>query len=337
MSFKKSTAVLALLFLGSAGIQAQSSDPFGEINKEGCSKTMTITGYVRMVTDSKSEPTKLGEETVVAVYQGDKLRGKDTPFKSGSYTDILMLTVYGEDDGVPLFFKVYTDGRVIEVDQGLTFTDGRVGAAKDNPYYIDLPAPVITTFTSEGWATTCLPFDAYTPDGVTLWVVTGIEDGEVVIEEVEDVTVLPKNTPVLLKSELSQVEWLSAVIDEKTLEQQTALFDGLASILNGTTEPTAVEANSVLTLGYSAENNVPGFWLFPETEIPANQAYIIDFPTDSDGGLLPTDGGETTDISGVKNRSLLNGKSYDLQGRPVQKGLYNSIYIIDGRKYMNRR
>ena len=46
-------------------------------------------------------------------------------------------------------------------------------------YYIDFPAPVVTTFFEEGWATTCLPYNAEIPDGVTVWIVTGIKETEI--------------------------------------------------------------------------------------------------------------------------------------------------------------
>jgi len=125
-------SLLALLVMGSVSNLAQETDPFGEVDVHKYPNTMTITGYVRM------NGVVLGSETVVAVYQGDELRGKSSPFTSGNYTNLLMLSIYGETKGEPLLFKIYTGGKVVEVDQGLTFaTDQRVGTLSE-PYYIDI-------------------------------------------------------------------------------------------------------------------------------------------------------------------------------------------------------
>ena len=87
----------------------------------------------------------------------------------------------------------------------------------NEPYYIDLPAPVTTTFSAEGWATTCLPFDAEVPAGVTVWNATAIEDGQLVTEALQlptvhsplwngsEISILPKNTPVLLSIATTQI------------------------------------------------------------------------------------------------------------------------------------
>ncbi len=244
-------SLLALLFLGSASSMAQGTDPFGDVNTIKYSNTMTITGYVRMNGEI------LGNETVVAVYQGDELRGKDHPEDFTKYTHLLMLTIHGDTKGQALHFKVYTGGRVIEVDQGLTFVaDKHLGTAAD-PYYIDLTT-VVTTPSTEGWATTCLLFNAKVPDDVTVYYATDIVNGELKVSSVIG-SILPASVPVLLKSEgLASYEWTSLVADGDITT------DG--NIFTGTTVDTDIASNTVLTLGHSTEKGEIGFWLFTGTQ-----------------------------------------------------------------------
>ena len=187
-----------------------------------------------------------------------------------------------------------------------------------------------------------------------MWNVTGIEDSELVTEELQlptitsplkgegEVTILPKNTPVLLQgSDQDSYEWLSRVVtDESATAGATGTTGatGFATgILVGTTEPTDIAANSVLTLGHSKETGEIGFWLYTGTTIPANRAYIADFPTGTNGARIAIDGG-TTGISSSEEEGMSSKYAatvYDLQGRPLltpHSQLKSGIYIINGRK-----
>lgn len=324
-SIRKGLGVGIFLILGSTSLMAQGDDPFGEVDSAPFQNSMSVTGYVRLGGEV------LGPEAVVAAYMGSELRGKSSPQSSeGAYANMMSLLIYGDKRGEPIHFKVFTGGRVIEVDQGVTYVvDQRLGTLRQ-PYYIDLPSPVVTTFFEEGWATTCLPYNAEIPDGVTVWIVIGIEDGELVLEEVTG-NILPKNTPVLLeyKSDNSQsspitCEWLSRVADGDV--------DTSGSILQGTTEPTEVTSNSVLTLDYSKETNELGFWLYSDTTIPANSAYISDFPADSQGAKLPIEN-TTSGIKEIENSKLSISKWFDLLGRSIETtNLRKGIYVINGKK-----
>ena len=351
-----SKALLALLFMGSASLWAQTSDPFGDVDINKYANTMNITGYVRMVTLvngqwSAVNDEVLGKEAVVAVYCGNELRGKDSPrdYLDGEYKNLLMLTVHGDTKGQPLHFKVYTKGRVIEVDQGVTFTiDARIGQVAE-PFYINLPSPVTTTFSTEEWATTCLPFDAEVPNGVTLYTATDITPslgtgmpGELVMEKIE-ATVLPANTPVLLQgNDITSCEWLARIIDSETLTQQSSLLQGGngggTSILKGTIEPTDITHNDVLTLGHSNETGAIGFWLYTGSVIPANRAYIADFPSGTNGARIAPTQGISTAVQYVATESQQTEQVYDLQGRRVEEfGIRNSelkkgVYIVNGKK-----
>jgi hypothetical protein len=270
--------MLVLLIMGSASLFASGDDPFPPVNEYKYSMSMTITGYVYL----GSEKLTTDQDVTVAVYQGDEIRGKGKLRTQKSYSNFYMITVYGETTGEPLHFKVHAEGRTIEVDQGLKYEANTTPGTIDAPYYIYLPAPVVTTASSEGWATTCLPFNAKVPDGVTVWNATGIADGQLVIQKA-DGTILPANTPVLLsvESSVSPFEWLSRVADGNISTN--------GSIFVGTTEKKEVEANSVLTLGHSKTSGEIGFWLYTGTTIPANRAYIADFPTNSRGAKIAID------------------------------------------------
>ena len=193
-----------------------------------------------------------------------------------------------------------------------------------------IPAPIVTTPLAEGWATTCVPFNAKVPEGVTVWNPTGIENGCLVMAKVEG-SILPANTPVLLQSEgMESYEWLARVADGDINT------DG--SILTGTLEPTEVAAFSVLTLGYANEGEQDiGFWLFNGTEIPANSAYITDFDAGEKGArLFPKD--EPTGIFMDKNKEKGNVTDVNsgwhtingirLSGEPLIRG----CYVKDGKK-----
>lgn len=346
MKHKRMQSLLALLLMGSASLMAQGNDPFGEVEVGTYDNSMNITGYARMVTmvDGQWTPVNdevLGNETVVAVYCGNELRGKCSPKDyDEDYTSLLMMTVYGNTKGQPLHFKVFTEGHVIEVDQGITFSsNGQVGRVID-PYYINVPMPVTTNFSTEGWATTCLPFDAEVPDDVTLWDVTAIENGELVLEEI-DADVLPKDTPVLLQSATpgssASLEWLARVVDGVSLADNVSLFDVSSSLLKGTTEPKEVTPNSVLTLGHSIESGELGFWIYTGQEVPANRAYITDFPFGTKGARIAIgDEGTTGIVNNERETITHNSLVYDLQGRLVNDSPKNGIVIANGRKYLKR-
>ena len=366
------------------------TDPFGKVNDSQYQYTMNITGYVRYIKLAEGEWVPANEKlegvnTVVAAYCGDELRGKGyTADYNGKYFSLLMMTIYGNNKD-KLYFKVFipdnpadlkrddeedeeTDpevseplpvapGRIIEyAPEGLTFkSDTRLGKATD-PYYVEVPQPIATTFSSDGWASTCLPYDALIPDGVTPWNATAIEDSELVMESKDGALVLPKNTPVVLQlsdpdsqsSTPTQVEWLSKVVTESA--EASSLFTVESSILEGTTEPVEVEAKSVLTLGHSNEaDNAIGFWLYTGTTIAANRAYIADIPDGSRGARIVT-GDMTTGIYDMRladsqSDRTANRDCYDLQGRKVgsagvsptpASSLKKGIYVIDGKKIVIR-
>jgi hypothetical protein len=107
------------------------TDPFPDVDDGAYQNNMTIVGQVRKGYEI------LPEGTIVAVYCGDEIRGKGATFSQGPYTSFFMINICGETND-QLTFKVYTEGEIKEVDQGLKFTaDAWLGSVSDF-YYIDL-------------------------------------------------------------------------------------------------------------------------------------------------------------------------------------------------------
>ena len=321
MILKRIQTVLALLFVGSVSILAESDDPFPAVPHSKYQANMTLTAQAVLNGET------LTSEAIVAVYHDDQIRGKARP---NAEKNILSITVDGDLDDEDIYFKVYTGGRIIEVDQGAQYTYyGKIGSY-DNPYIINLPTPVVSNTSSEGWATTCLPFNAAVPDGVEVYTASRIESGVLKIEQV-DCTILPKNTPVLLKTESqTSYEWLSRVADSDAVIE-TNLF-------KGTTEATTVAAGSVLTLGHATDGNKAiGFWLFNGTTVPANRAYLEKSSGISARGVT-IEKNVVTGISEISDSKYpTQDVVYDLQGRKVISHLKKgSLLIVNGKKTVVR-
>ena len=294
MIFKRIQTILALLLVGSVSILAEGDDPFPAIPAGKWQGNMTLSGRVYL------NGEELGSETVVAAYENEQIRGKSRINENKSLT----LTILGDAGEHPaIHFKVYTGGRIIEVDQGLTYTYyAEVGTFAD-PYIINLP--LVTNNTSaEGWATTCLPFNAAVPEGVTVYAAKSIEDGVMKLDPIS-CTILPKNTPVLLKTETkTSYEWLSRVADgDATIE--TNLF-------KGTTEEIEVEAESVLVEGV--------------------RGYALDWTDEVITGIESINMNGDSANASPKSGDKKYARGYDLLGRSLTGKSH--LMIINGKKVM---
>jgi hypothetical protein len=315
-AMKKFNWLLALLLLGSTSSMAQTdiNDPFPEPASEQSSTNMTVCAQVFI-------DGVLQEEGIVAVYAGDEIRGKAS---IGSNKHIAIVTAWG-NGGEALHFRVFAKGAVIEVDQGLTYTADGVQGDPNTPYPINLPSPVTTKLTAEGYATTCLPFNARIPNGVAAFYTTGLSDDKLLLEKVTG-GVLPKETGVLVKGSGESIAW-GATVAEPTADVSGNKF-------TGTLEATTVSARSVLTLGYTTKDGEKklGFWLFTGSSIAANRAYVAD-AAGSRG--VTFDDVTPTAIAEVPFTDADDAPVYDLQGRRVSvQG--PGLYIRNGRKYIVR-
>ena len=181
LPLREGLGVVLLLLMGSASLQAQGGDPFGEVDIYKYSGSMTITSQVIM-------NGNVVTNAVVAVYCENELREKKS-VGSGTNPNLVFLTVHGDYTGGYqfLYFKVYTDGHIFTyhpdpaIDFEAYYSDA-IGTAS-NPYIIDI-TPVslandadntttLTTYKDEtcnialtgrtlykdgNWNTLCLPF-----------------------------------------------------------------------------------------------------------------------------------------------------------------------------------
>ena len=145
-------AVLALSFVGGTSLWAQATDPFPDINP--CDYYGNMNMSVKVLEDG--DP--LVQDVVVAVYSGQTLRGKGSPQPGDKYPGVIYLTIYGDNSGDQLYFKVYTQGTTVEVaPENLTYTINDVLGTPKYPYEIninDVIAEEKTTFElklAKGW------------------------------------------------------------------------------------------------------------------------------------------------------------------------------------------
>ena len=329
MILKRIQAVLALLLMGSVSMLANGNDPFPDVDYSQWQNTMIVTGKVML------NGVELKDEATVAAYYNDEIRGKQQIKANGN----LYLSIGGATNevGFPFHFKVFTGNSIVEVDQDMTYIwNGDIGSV-DDPYIINLTT-ITTNTSSEGWATTCLPFNAAVPEGVTVYTASRIKGGVVKIEPVS-CTILPKNTPVLLKTESqTSYEWLSRVADgDATI---------VTNLFKGTTAAKPVEAGSVMTLGHATDGNKAiGFWLFNGTTIPANRAYLekpaegvrgyaIDWMDEVITGIESINMNGDSANASPKSSDKKYARGYDLLGRSLTGKSH--LMIINGKKIMAR-
>ena len=142
--FREGLGVGLLLFLCSTSLMAQGTmDPFPPVDDSEFQNNMIIIGQVRKGGEV------LGDGTWVAAYSNGIIRGKSETTTEGSYTSCFQMTVCG-NGSAPLVFKVYTDGEMVEVDQGLTFVSDAVLGSYGDFYYIDLPTAALGDANGDG-------------------------------------------------------------------------------------------------------------------------------------------------------------------------------------------
>ena len=186
-------SLLALLFVGSASLQAQS-DPFPELNFRLYQLNISLTAQV-------IQYGNVVEDALVAAFCGDEIRGKKN-VGDGTQPDILYMPVYGDYKGEYqyLHFKVYTGGKVftyhpepaLDWEDCYVYYNQMVGSTS-SPYIIDITpvslandvdnSSVLTNIAGQtcdialtgrtlykdgAWNTLCLPF-SLTEDEVTAY------------------------------------------------------------------------------------------------------------------------------------------------------------------------
>lgn len=131
--FTKRLAPVLVLLMWSAGLWADSVDPFPEVNP------YAYYGNMMMSVKVTNESGDMLQNVIVAVYSGNELRGKGSPTDSGN-PGVTYLTVFGNSTGEPIFFKVFLkdDGYTYEVDDNLIYTYNGITGSRTEPYIIKI-------------------------------------------------------------------------------------------------------------------------------------------------------------------------------------------------------
>ena len=189
----------------------------------------------------------------------------------------------------------------------------------------------VVTVSEAGWATMYLGYQAYIPEGVNVYAVTGVENGWVTKSQLEGV--IPANTGVLLEN-AGEFTFKRAAKDVNALE---------GNLMNGSVENTYVEGTAYVLANHSeagigfykavlnkdAEGNV-GTTHFLNN---AGKAYLVLPAASETAAFYGLDWAGTTGIEGVEVENEVKA-IYDLTGRRVEAITAAGIYIVNGKKVL---
>ena len=192
----------------------------------------------------------------------------------------------------------------------------------------------VVTVSEAGWATMYLGYQAYIPEGVNVYAVTGAENGYVTKSQLEGV--IPANTGVLLEN-AGEFTFKRAAKDVNALE---------GNLMKGSVENTYVEGtayvlanDSELGVGmYKADLNKDAEGNEGTTHFlnNAGKAYLVLPAASETVAFYGLDWDGTTGISEVKTENGEVKAIYDLTGRKLkgENGNLKGIYIINGKKVL---
>lgn len=171
------------------------------------------------------------------------------------------------------------------------------------------------------------------PDGVTAGVVSGIDNGKLILDFDKYVSgkIIPASTAVLLKSGLSSTT-LYPVIEP----EDNSVFDG-TNYLSGTEDNSTVDAGGKICYALTEKD---GKYSFDKTEGQlenvANHAYLA-LPSAIAGSYssFPVSDTTTGIMDIISDESVSDTPVYNLQGIRVDiNKLTPGIYISNGRKFI---
>ena len=118
---------------------------------------------------------------------------------------------------------------------------------------------------SQGWATLCLDFNAKAPAGAKVYTVTELVAGYAKLQEIPAGSIIPANTGVLVRSDISTVTFESSIMDPMTVS---------GNILKGRTTAGSCQAGQYYVLSPASTKDRAVFGLYQGTSLAANKAYI---------------------------------------------------------------
>ena len=180
--------------------------------------------------------------------------------------------------------------------------------------------------TEAGWATLYLGYNVVIPEDVTCYVISGVSEESVQLEEVAGI--LPANTAAIVNAEKGEYAF------EPTEDKNE---NNINSLMHGTTNNKYIEedayvlANGENGIGLYKAEMAGGVWLnnankayLPASKVPAGAALSTS---------LRFDFGGTTAIEEVETEAA-ETVIYDLTGRRVNKITKAGVYIVNGRKIL---
>lgn len=205
---------------------------------------------------------------------------------------------------------------------------------------------------TKAYSSLYLGFDAKLPDGITAWIVTGVEtDNKLLMEEVKG-GIVPANTGLILSSE-------NPMSDQKFKYSLVASqFDATENMLTGTAYTKLVDCSEhdVYMLGKKS-NRVALYWVYENRDENGNKLNIGGTTNHNKGGYVLCNankaymlagqgsqaniamysffyGGITTDIDEITETAdnANNSGIFDLQGRKLDEITEPGIYIVNGKK-----
>jgi hypothetical protein len=179
------------------------------------------------------------------------------------------------------------------------------------------------TISSVGYSTLYLDYPVYIPEGVEVYVMSGIEGDYATLKRIEGV--LPANNGVILRN-------AGTYTFKRATEPATPVESNL---LSGTAETIAT--NSVDGVVYTLQKNENGgvvFRRYNGANLNAKKAFLV-LPASSEAQALRIRFADEEEVTSIGNAVFENGAGldivYDLQGRRVVtpgKG----FYIVNGKK-----
>lgn len=191
------------------------------------------------------------------------------------------------------------------------------------------PESFYKTITDAGWATLCLPFTAETPEGVTVYAVTGADDSVLENEVIEEGVLA--NTGVLLKGDAGMVKFVK--------NDGLKLHVPEGNCLVGTTEGATFEGDELGgTYYYILANDASkgiGFYWQKGTEGTSAHCEPYKAVLELHYKGAPAIGFRLDDATMVEavKATEENAVIYDLTGRRVTN-VTRGIYIVNGKKVM---
>ena len=269
------------------------------VNKAGMQMTSTGDGYVTLSDNGTPFFVARTTETSANAANGFCLRKFDsTKYLNANYTAGKLSHWASTDAGSTFFLSEYEED--------------------------------VVTVSEAGWATMYLGYQAYIPEGVNVYAVTGVENGWVTKSQLEGV--IPANTGVLLEN--------AGEFTFKRAAKDVAALEG--NLMNGSVENTYVEGtayvlanDSKLGVGmYKAELNKDAEGNEGTTHFlnNAGKAYLVLPATASLNSYSLRIPGTT----GVEEVEIRNEKEeiYDLTGRRVNEITKAGVYVVNGKKVL---